>query len=122
MQGDSKDAELGAEVFASETELGPEDDSDNDEVRGRSEQAIAEEGKERHRAITEARAPEPAPEAAVPNAETKKKLDALETTMAIGGMPSSEIKKLIADPKMHSYHMDALRAAYSARLAAEASR
>jgi hypothetical protein len=62
-----------------------------------------------------------APGAIATSAETKKKLDALETTMAISSMPSSEIKKLILAAKSHGYHMDALKAAYSASLAAEAA-
>lgn len=49
----------------------------------------------------------------------EKKLGALATTMAMSGRSSSEIKKLIAVPKSHGYHMDALKAAYSRSLAAE---
>lgn len=119
----AKDAELGAEVVASATELGPQDDSDNDEVRGGSEQAIAGKGEESHRAITEAGARETAPEAFDSKCKGKKKrLDALETYDALSGKPSAELEQLIANPKSHAYALRTLRALLTASLDAEASR
>jgi hypothetical protein len=87
-----------------------------------SEHGIGGEGENSYRVITEARAHEIAPGAFAVSVGAKKKLDALETTMAIGGMPSFEVKKLIAAPKSHCYDMNALKVAFSATLAAEASR
>jgi hypothetical protein len=50
----------------------------------------------------------------------ERKLDALETTNAIRGKTSSEIKQLIANPKAHSYDLVALKVALSAKLSKEA--
>jgi hypothetical protein len=123
MQGDSKDAGLDAEVVASATEFGPEDDFANDEVRSGSEQAIAGKGEESDRAITEARARETAQEAfASKDKGKKKRLDALETYDALSGKPSAELEQLIANPKSHAYALRTLRALLTASLDAEASR
>jgi hypothetical protein len=74
-------------------------------------------GEERHRVVTEARV--------LSAFDSKgngkrKRPDALETTNAVRGLTSSEIRKLISNPKSHSFDLVALKVALSAKLSTEA--